>query len=108
MRIVDYNTFIKLPEGTMYCEYSPCVFGDLKIKDETISNSDWFYSSLQSNPEFDSDFYGEACEPMKKGEDINPDFNCIERDGMFDYDRQFLIYNKGDVQAMINKLQSIL
>ena len=107
MRIVDYDTFVKLPIGTMYCETEPCVFGEIKIKDETINEgNDWFYQNFQNNIECENGFdesYNKLLE-----EEVSLDFNITERDSMFDYNRKFAIYSQKDIQDMINKLQSIL
>ena len=45
---------------------------------------------------------------MEDGLEVPPDFDILQRDGMYDYDRKFLIYSKEDVQAVINKLKSLL
>ena len=108
MIIVNYDTFVKLPKCILYCEVEPCVFGEVRIKEETINDgNDWFFSDLTSNPTYDSDICGEAYDPMVKGIDIKPNFNVQTRDGMFDYDRMFLIYSKEDIQLMIDKLNDI-
>ena len=107
MRIVEYDTFVKLPKGTMYCETEPCVFGEIQIKHETINEGkDWFYSSLQSNISYEDHFIDSYDKCIR--EEVDLDFDIIQRDGMFDYDRKFAIYSQKDIQDMINKLQSIL
>lgn len=107
MKIVDYDTFIKLPVGTMYCETEPYIFGEIKIKQETINDgNDWFYQSFQDNldkEDWKEDIYNEC---LKR--EVNLDFDIQTRDGMFDYQRTFAIYSQKDIQDMINKLQSIL
>lgn len=36
MKIVDYNEFIRLPAGTVFCPYEPCFFhSPLQIKTDT-------------------------------------------------------------------------
>lgn len=108
MRIVDYNTFVKLPTGTMYCETVPCVFGEIKIKHETINEEkDWFLQCFQGNIESENGFR-ESYNKLLEGKEVNLDLGTLERDGMFDYDRKFAIYSQKDIQDMINKLQSVL
>lgn len=108
MRIVDYDTFVKLPIGTLYCETEPCVFGEIKIKDETINDEkDWFLQSFQNNIEYENGL-NESYNKLLEGKEVDLDFDTTERDGMFDYDRKFAIYSQKDIQDMINKLQSIL
>lgn len=38
MRIVDRETFLGMPSGTLYAKYEPCVFGPLEIKCDTCGN----------------------------------------------------------------------
>ena len=112
MKIVDFNTFIQLPIGTVYCEASPCIFGDLAIKQDSIFKDgfgiDWFYTDLTGNPEYDCDIYSEAFEPMINGENIKPDFYVQQRDGMYEYDRTFMVYTKKDVKRMIKRLKKLV
>ena len=35
MKIVDYRTFVRMPAGTIFASYEPCVFGDFQIKTDT-------------------------------------------------------------------------
>lgn len=108
MRIVDYDTFVKLPVGTMYCETEPCIFEEIKIKGDTINEGkDWFYQCFQNNIKCEGDSH-ESYNKFLEGEEVGLDFDTSERDGMFDYDRKFAIYSQKDIQDMINKLQSIL
>ena len=100
MRIVNYNEFVKTPKGTLYSEYAPCIFGEVRIKHDVIIHngevSDWYYQDLTNNPDWD---YAETydimatCKIMENGVEVPPDFDIIERDGMFNYDRKFLIYS---------------
>jgi hypothetical protein len=117
MKIVDYNTFTNMPKGTIYSVYEPCYFSNPKIKHDVISHekdgfiNDWFYQELINNPDWDeAPEYGieSVCKELENGKSIKPDFNCITRDAMFDYDRKFLIYEKEDIQLFIDKLQSLL
>lgn len=107
MKIVDYDTFIKMPAGTLYAEYTPCIFGETFIKQDNVSgrDRDWFYSELVSNP--DNDDWVDACEAMEKGEELPPE-TAWSRDGMFDYDRKFLVYSRHDVETMIETLKETL
>jgi len=108
MKIVDYDTFIKMPAGTLYAEYTPCVFGDTRIKHDILNGGkDWFYSDLTTNPEYNGN-WEDVCESMEKGEDVPRETDCCQRDGMFDYDRKFLVYSGHDVETMIETLKETL
>lgn len=117
MKIVDYNTFTNMPKGTIYASYSPCVFGEVYVKHDSFSHeddgfiNDWFYQELLNNPDWE---YAETydilaiCEYMENGNSVPLDLNTISRDGMFDYNRKFLIYEKSDIEALIEKLKSLI
>lgn len=112
MKIISHDEFVKLPSGILYSEYTQCIFGELKIKYESISDSDWFYSNLEGNPDYYNGFsesiqFVDACAIMENGNDLAPDLNTLERDGMFDHDRLFCVYNHKDIMMIIDKLQSI-
>ena len=113
MKIINYDTFVKLGKNIMYSFYEPTYTSGLMIKEDTLNGgNDWFYYDLLDNPDqdYDGEFlqYPDVIEKMENGESIKADFSCLERDGMFDYDRKFLIYEKEDIQEMINKLKSLL
>jgi hypothetical protein len=108
MKIVDYDTFVKMPQGTIYSTYSPCNFGDIYCLEEVINDgSDWFLSRMINNPDDNCDIQ-KCCTDMENGVSIDADFHCWERDGMFDYDRKFLVYETKDIEMFIEKLQDCL
>jgi hypothetical protein len=44
MKIVNLDTFITLPSGTLFAKYEPCVFGPLSVKYETLPESKDFFA----------------------------------------------------------------
>lgn len=105
MKIVDYNEFIETPKYTIYSEYYDCNICDIHCKGDVINNkSDWFYSQLTNNLEYNSDVYSEAFLEMENGKSIDIDVTTIQRDGMYDNDRRFIIYEKNDIIELIEKL----
>ena len=107
MRIVDHDTFIELPTDVLYREYTPYIFNELKIKGDTVSNINWVLQDL--SPIFEETFeITEACERLEQGESLTINLDCGELDSMFEYDRKFLIYEKKDIQKLINVLQKLL
>lgn len=46
MLIVDYDTFNRMPAGTIFAPYEPCVFNDrleIKVDHGHYWNGEWFY-----------------------------------------------------------------
>jgi len=105
MIIVDFDKFIKMPEGTVYSFYNEQTFTGLYIKVDTISNTDWWYKELVVNP--DSNFidgYITSFSELEKGNSVPIDTELLHRDGMFDYDREFAIYETEDIKQLITEL----
>jgi hypothetical protein len=112
MKIVKRPAFLKLPPGTVYSKYEPCVFGELQIKGDTLPNgNDWFYQDIAEA--VDSSDSGERVtqlfEAEETGKSITMDFDCQGRDGCFESDEQmFAVWERADVEALIARLQATL
>lgn len=104
MKIVNLEKFRELPVGTIYSKYEPCVLIGLMSKGETWE-VDFLYDDLIANVECDSseDMF-DKCNKMEKGESIGLDFDFTGRDGMFEDDQLFAIYEKVDIEKFIDKL----
>lgn len=111
MRIVDRNTFLKMPKGTLFMKYSPCSFGELCIKDGSIfhdsGGNDFYYNSVTDT--VDSPDSSELFDKLLAAQEdssisIPMDFDTYQRDGLFDYDQLFAVYEMKDVCGLIDKL----
>lgn len=110
MRIVDRATFLAMPAGTVFAKYQPCVFGDLLIKGETLAGGiDFRYQQIVDS--LDVGGSGEFVDRLHlaeakgaAGPEIEMDFNCESRDGLFDADQLFAVWSRDDVEALINRL----
>jgi hypothetical protein len=104
MKILNLREFKKLPAGTLFMKYEPCVFYDLCVKGGTLDH-DWFYESLDC---VDSTDYGNMAEILFKafeqGTSFKLDLDCTMRDGLFEDDQLFAVYEKSDVETLIDKL----
>ena len=109
MKIVNRNTFLAMPPGTIYSKFEPCIFGDLCIKEESLSN-DWFYQDIVDAIDVnDSGEFGEIlCRANDTGESIPMDFHCLSRDGLFDDNQLFAVFERDDVVALIKRLNEII
>ncbi len=95
MRIVDFDTFVKLPPGTVFSFYEPDICTGLHVLDGIVAGQkgempgDFFYTDLTA-----SCWNGDP-----------PTCQCLcQRDGMFDYSRQFAIYEEEDLKNIREKL----
>lgn len=108
MKIVDRKTFLSLPENTLYNTYEPCVFGPLEIKGESLSN-DWFVQSLNTvNGRSSDDRDLVLDEAEESGVSFSFDLNCEGRDGCFENNQLFAVWEKEDVEALITRLQECI
>lgn len=47
-------------------------------------------------------------ESVENGKEFKIDLECTGRDGMFDYNRKYVIYDKDDIKRLVDKLSSYL
>lgn len=108
MKIVNRIEFLKLPSGTMYSLYSPIVFDGLYVKFDSINSTvgekyiDFLNISLT-----DSIDSMEELEKMEKGISIGMDFDCIGRNGLYDLDQKYAVWEKKDVQGLMDVLKNL-
>lgn len=109
MRIVDAETFLKLPSGTVYALYKPYCFDEqLRIKAQTW-HPDFVYTTLIGAIE--SEGGGDCLRQFERaecGESIPMDFDGYGRDGSMDMTRKYAIYEKEDIENLIDRLQQTL
>lgn len=106
MRIVNRKEFLAMPEGTVYCKYGDIYFGDLSIKYRSLTN-DWIYQVIgdfddAQNSEEMFDKLGQ----MKADSSVLFPLNCdtTMRDGLYEDEQMFVVYDNKDVMRMINLL----
>lgn len=109
MRIVNRKTFLQLPAGTVFSKYSPCIFGDLSIKGDTVSNDFLVQDIVGSiDSETDSGYYDKINASEKDGVSLKMDFDVMGRDGLFDDDQLFAIWERDDVIGLRDRLKDAL
>lgn len=97
---------LKMPQGTVFSYYKPCFFNGLYIKNSDENDEiDFVVSNLVGAVEVNnSEDFVEKCGRMEKGESLSTDFNFSGREGMFDNEQLFAIYEKDDVEKLIKEL----
>jgi hypothetical protein len=109
VKIINLKEFRKMPAGTIFMKYEPCVFGDLRSKGETWDR-DFLYENITSD--FDALDSGEMADKLflckKEGVSIVLDFDIGSRDGMFDDEQLFAVYERKDIINLIAKLNRCL
>lgn len=106
MKIVDRQTFLTYPDGTVFAKYQPHVLDPIAIKGETMGND---FVVQHTTPWFegadDDGDYGAIMHAMQLGADSPPlDYDFAGRDGLFDRDQLFAVFSAADVDALIARL----
>lgn len=121
MKIVNAEEFLKLPKFTLYCEYMPCVYeSNMCIKLESLYSEychdmpdgvymDFFYQTIDTVENKGSEDWLKKLDEMKeKGSSFPVDKDNSSRDGGYDNDQLYMIYEKEDVIAIIEMLKQCL
>jgi hypothetical protein len=118
MRIVDRNTFLALPAGTLYAKYGDTkgtpnhlYFGEVRIKDGPRGTNDWWsvgfvdgFTSAHNS----GDWADTLIRMATSGEEVTPDFETVDSDGLYDDGQLFAVFSPDDHKAMIARLQEAL
>jgi hypothetical protein len=115
MRIINRGEFLKMPAGTVFCKYTPVVFGELNVK-ECNPNDGWVndficspltgavdFGGTSSSDDFDGLF---RCQ--ETGESFHLDLECSCRDGLYEDDQLFAIYEQHDLIQLIERLRGFI
>lgn len=109
MRIVNRETFLDMPVGTLFATYEPHVAGELMLFEGRCGTNDFAYQPLIDWPEdcTNSEQWVEAMErAVETGEPTAPmDFTGTTRDGLFDEDQLFLVFEPTEKERLIRRLQ---
>lgn len=105
MRILNRKEFLACPPNTLYSRYQPCIFGALEIKGDTWTN-DWLYQPIADSIAcHDSIEHTELLEQSREtGRVLTMDMDCQSRDGCFNEDELFAVWETKDVKALIYRL----
>ena len=105
MRIIDRATFLKMPPNTVFTKYKPHIFDELMIKGESWTNDFWTQDFLQLDYDDSLEIFDILDAARKEGKSFNLDLNCECRDGLFDDDQLFAVFEKQDVEMLIERLK---
>jgi hypothetical protein len=110
MKIVNLDEFLKLPANTVFSKYESCCFEDLLIKcDSILDSGDFFYNEIATSVEArSSDEEVELLHNSRSGESFSMDFETLCRDGCFDKDQLFAVWENRDVEQLIERLSKSL
>lgn len=109
MKIVNRKTFLAMPAGTVYSKYAPCYMEEMSIKGDTTPNGgDWYDQDIAGALDDGGDEFSEACRRMEQGGSVPMAFDVECRDGCFEDDQLFAVWETTDVLALIARLTQCL
>lgn len=115
MKIIDLSAFLALPPGTLFAKYAPCFFDGLSIKGDTLTGRDgnpidFCYQQIVDAIEaHDSgEFFDLLDQSKETGNSVTMDFDCQMRDGCFEREQLFAVFERADVTALIGRLSVAL
>lgn len=112
MKLVNRTNFLKMLPGVLFAKFSGTdTFGELCIKERTLNDCDFCYQRLVSSLEArdTGEFYEtlEAAQTEVKTSGVASlalDLHCGDRDGFMDADQLFVVYDEGEIEALIDML----
>jgi hypothetical protein len=93
MKIIDRKSFLDLPSGVLYSKYRPCTFDALSIKGNT-RHGDFNTLLIAETLVSDQPALEDGCERLDRW--------C--RDGLFDQNQWFAVWEKTDVETLVRTL----
>jgi hypothetical protein len=109
VKIINLEEFRKLPAGTIFMKYNPMVFEELQCKGDTWEH-DFLSENISNWPDCDGsdDLHDKLQLAQDTGASIRLDFDSSGRDGCFDDDQLFAVYERLDVEMLQDKLTRCL
>lgn len=111
MKIVNRQEFLKLPKNTLFSIYVPCVVSDLAIKscDPGYMENDYMYTDIIGAIKWDyMDYHDTLLRMEEENYSVESDFDSASRDGFFNNDELYFIYEKEDIENLIRRLKECL
>lgn len=104
MKIISRKLLMKMPVGTIFSYYEPCMFNGLYSLGGS-SEIDFTMQSIIANIKADdTGDYIDNCTRMEKGESVGLDFDSYGREGLFEDKQLYAVYEDEDIKQLINFL----
>lgn len=107
MRVMNRADFLKMPPGTIYAKGIPWVFRNLSIKAETLG-IDWVCLDPCWVSAHDSGDAVDRLEEMMSAGASYPGEDAFGRDGCFDAEAVFLVFERADLEALQEHISAAL
>ena len=111
MKILNRQQFLDTPAGTLFSYNDGDTFYDLNVKtsDKEHWETDFIFFNLIGSFEYkNSGEYDTVIDNLVSGASIPAVFYNTSREGLFDKEQLFLVYDKDDIAKMISVLLELL
>lgn len=110
MKIVDRKTFLAMPEGFVFQKFEPMIFGDIEIRNDVLQpnekfSGDYYSTELTTRPDCDVD---DVFSSIENGTSFDMSFITQCRDAAYDVEEKFAVWERKDVEGLIERLQRSL
>lgn len=104
MKLLNRDEFLKLPEGTFFCDGQPFAFGSLMIKGDSLDNG-CFWEWQLNYPDGDQD----ALYTLEKGASLPVDQSLSKNSPWDDTTtRIYLVYEKSDLEYLRQRVDEAI
>lgn len=104
MKIVNLEQFRAMPPGTLFAKYTPMVFDALMIKGETWAFDFLYQDLICIESSGSAELFDKLEEAQRTGGSLKLDLDCQSRDGLFEKDQLFAVWEKPDLEQLIARL----
>ena len=113
MKLVRLDEFLEMPKGVVFMKYQPDMFYGLAIKGDSLDNGpeycgDFFYTDMIDSIKGCRMQVEDLARDVEMGYDASfpLDFDGFCRDGCFEPGQLFAVYEKTDLDGLIDKLKT--
>ena len=103
MRVINRKEFLQMRKNTIFATYEPCVFGRLCIKGESFEDDFLFTDFMETGLNFN--IYSDLLDNRKS---VLIDLSSQSRDGIFEDEQMFVIFEDKDIEHLIDRLKMCL
>lgn len=108
MKVLNRKEFLNMPEGTIFAKGEPWHFNQIAHKAETMG-ADFVYMSLANIDSYDSGEWSfRLNEMLETGASYPIDNDGFMRDGLFDEDDVFLVFERDDLIKLRGRINEAI
>ena len=105
MRIVNLTEFLQQPKGTLFIKFEDSIFtSPLLVLDTVVKNNDYYYINITRSIDWDELDNNTNDNIVDSTQSFNIETDGVQRDGTYDKDQLFAIYEKEDIKKILQKL----